>query len=1263
MKTFADYFVICGLDFNSGLETEKFGDENPNVSPLECSYKAKVLAHYPENVEGNPFDCHAVSMLSLPGGLRFRTQKHSVTNAPNFHSFLITREDGKKTYGFSLIFYEEVKNRDICIAMQTLQAMYVTELSSNLKSRTVQNIQNQTPQSRSLPRHFKLSTPNLNGTPLMYYDIIKDKLFVSKSIGITCQKPFVNAAKIFLENLFRIVPKKLTANFESLSLESYVYNLLYEVEMPSPGKSILVHLPPSDPHLPPYNAVLQNPSETVELPHMDFSLRLMFTWLGVDVVLQLFTCLLLENQVLLRSTDCERLMVVSEGITSLLFPFVWPHVYVPILPANLHHFLDAPVPFVMGLYASSENIKVASEASLCFIDVDKCKVQLPEEMVTFPHLDAFKSELFSILDKHGVHIPNSEAYRNTQESSARSNTLPLRPQNRRKLSVHDTLDIERPPSPPGSARSEALQRIADIVRRTGVALDQKESAQPTDSYMEDLKLNNSIREIFLNRFVHIFQSYENFVIFPNQAKEDWLANRDSMQNFDKASFLSDQPEHDRLFLWRFIESQMFATLIDNKILSAWGDADANLKIFDHRIKLLKQRYGGENLLRALSYEPCTISIETQKMIERRFLNPDFESPAPREILNSRPPFSRHFPLLDKEVLNRTSSVQSKGSIPRANAYKKSLPLSYKQNVTEKHKNQEDVSPALIAQANWKFVEKLLKDCKSKTKRMLLAKLNAEGVTLSSNSSTDNALAVEENTLVASLCDFLERVWSHGLQNKMGKSALWSHLLAYLEKYQHMAKLEKKLINNDMAKMNLGSENWGTLDNKNLRTDLPPLPNSLITDISNVQMSDVRTGIGMARAWVRLALEKKQLSKHFRTILSDQTLLRNMYKRSAFLRSEEEREQFLYHLLSLNAVDYFCFTSTYPTTIIPYRIVIVPTKRGTTSSANVWVVLSGTLSETRKVQVPKSTLNFEYKHQNIGVLTTLRIGHDNSGMYAKWQIEHVLVRNDITGQVYKFPCGRWLGRGVDDDSTERLLVGSLSTKKEETQEPVVTSGSWGRNLGRSSPRSRSPGPPPRQELKPSQIQHMLGDCVNNIVKWHYRRSSERHTTLTALLCSENGLVLCLENVFLLGFKSAKLFVGKHYLWDYFVKVKEYFEMDLMEQCNGSRSSSLDRNHQETVAVWRCYCHLIDEMTNTSKNLGKDGKFQLFICLSVREHLLHRMLVPMSMCRVTQEMYDENSFLRNRGLLTFLRQILMPLDELDVVLENSVTHGIKSPSSNN
>lgn len=85
-------------------------------------------------------------------------------------------------------------------------------------------------------------------------------------------------------------------NDKNISLNSF------QIQLPTPGKSILIHLPPSDPMLPPVTAVLQSPTPLLELPNLDYPLRLMFLWLGVDIVVQLLTCLLLENQVLLRST-------------------------------------------------------------------------------------------------------------------------------------------------------------------------------------------------------------------------------------------------------------------------------------------------------------------------------------------------------------------------------------------------------------------------------------------------------------------------------------------------------------------------------------------------------------------------------------------------------------------------------------------------------------------------------------------------------------------------------------------------------------------------------------------------------------------------------------------------------------------------------------------------------------------------------------------------------------------------------------------------
>lgn len=335
-------------------------------------------------------------------------------------------------------------------------------------------------------------------------------------------------------------------------------------------------------------------------------------------------------------------MVVGECITSILFPFVWPHVYAPILPAALHHFLDAPVPFVMGLHAECEAAnKIGSEATLCFVDIDKKIIQLPEELPVFPHKIDFMAEIISVLDKFEIerdridepNLRNGYSTRD-QDVMISSCTLPsglqaARRSKERFQQLQETVytlgsspenfhsNLHYQPLVAHPSKIDHVPRIADFLRRKGVRTSSPVSADsvdcttpvpttmsptrsrhkdvkqqpkltPEEQYYQDLRINNALREIFLNRFVHMFFAYEFFVIYPNQDREEWLSNRETLQNFDKSSFLSDQPEHHRPFLSQFLESQMFATLVDNKILSVWDkEPDSNLKMFDQRVKLLR----------------------------------------------------------------------------------------------------------------------------------------------------------------------------------------------------------------------------------------------------------------------------------------------------------------------------------------------------------------------------------------------------------------------------------------------------------------------------------------------------------------------------------------------------------------------------------------------------------------------------------------------------------------------------------------------------
>ncbi|XP_059671896.1 DENN domain-containing protein 5B isoform X1 [Gavia stellata] len=1340
---FAHYFVLCGIDAESGLEpdelavlykwleadlhgkssdtADKTSGENFDQSPLRRTFKSKVLAHYPQNIEWNPFDQDAVNMLCMPKGLSFRTQADN--RDPQLHSFIITREDGSRTYGFVLTFYEEVTSKQICTAMQTLYQMHNAEQYSSVCASSSCSMDSL---ASSIDEGDATSLAKLQR--YNSYDISRDTLYVSKCICLITPLPFMQACKKFLIQLYKAVTSQQPP---PLPLESYIHNILYEVPLPPPGRSLKfygVYEP----------IICQRPGPN-ELPLSDYPLREVFELLGLENLVQVFTCVLLEMQILLYSQDYQRLMTVAEGITTLLFPFQWQHVYVPILPASLLHFLDAPVPYLMGLQSKEgtdrSKLELPQEANLCFVDIDNHFIELPEEFPQFPNKLEFIQEISEVLLQFGI---PPEGNLHCSDSATKLKNLVL----------SDLVNDKKNGNIPGNALNmyellkgnETIARLQALAKRTGVTMEkmtitaplaekEKDGKLPCEEVeLRDYKLNVQLREVFANRFTQMFADYEAFVIQAAPDMESWLTNREQMQNFDKASFLSDQPEPYLPFLSHFIETQMFATFIDNKIISQWEEKDPLLRVFDSRIEKIRLYNVRAPALRTSNYQKCSTLKEAGQLSIQRLVLVDIVAPEPHflscekqqtdtqsieqrlmkidhtaihpHLLDMKIGQGKYeqgfFPKLQSDVLatgptnnnrwaSRSTTTQRRkdrlrqhsehigldndlrepseelllrqnsmafwewdqGPPPPARPPKKSFSeccLKYMQEARSLGKNLRqpklsDLSPAVIAQTNWKFVEGLLKECRMKTKRMLVEKMGHEAVELGHGEA--NITGLEENTLIASLCDLLERIWSHGLQVKQGKSALWSHLLQYQER-------EEKQEHSAESPVAVGTERRKS----DTGITLPTLRVSLIQDMRHVQnMSEIKTDVGRARAWIRLSLEKKLLSQHLKQLLSNQALAKKLYKRYAFLRCEEEREQFLYHLLSLNAVDYFCFTSVFTTIMIPYRSVIIPIKKlsNAITTSNPWICVSGELGDTGVMQIPKNHLEMTFECQNLGKLTTVQIGHDNSGLLAKWLVDCVMVRNEITGHTYKFPCGRWLGKGVDDGSLERILIGELvsSTSDEELGKQC-----------RTPPQQKSPTTARRLSItsltgknsKPNagQIQEGIGEAVNNIVK-HFHKPEKERGSLTILLCGENGLVAALEQVFHHGFKSARIFHKNVFIWDFIEKAVAYFE-----------TSDQIGDNEEALLLQRSscktFCHYVNAINTAPRNIGKDGKFQILVCLGTRDHLLSQWIPLLAECPPITRMYEENALLRDRMTVNSLIRVLQTLQDFNIILEGSLIKGV-------
>ncbi|XP_030004534.1 DENN domain-containing protein 5B isoform X6 [Sphaeramia orbicularis] len=1289
---FAHYFVICGIDTETGLEPDELAalyqwleadrqgrdpdaaatGENFEQSPLRRTFKSKVLAHYPENVEWNPFDQDAVNMLCMPKGLSFRTQADP--REPQFHSFIITKEDGSRTYGFVHTFYEEVTSAQICSAMQTLYQMHNAEHgSANAPSSSSSSSSSMDSLASSLD---EADSPASSSRGAGGYDSSRDTLYVSKALCLITPMPFMHACRRFLSQLHRAVTGTTAP---PLPLESYVHNILYEVPLPAPGRSLKFHGV--------YEPIVCQRPGLGELPLADFPLGEAFNLLGVENLVQVFTCTLLEMQILLYSQDYQRLMTVAEGITTLLFPFQWQHVYVPILPASLLHFLDAPVPYLMGLQSKEgtdrSKLELPQEANLCFVDIDNHYIELPEDFPQFPNKTEFIQELSEVLLSFGLSA-NTGAPPRTRSSPGSTPSTPGR--ERKAVALRELEDDGRNGNLAGEELAvlellqgnATLERLQALTKRTGVTVARVEAlragvkCQGTEGQggrtaaeedeLKNAKLNVQLREVFASRFTTMFADFEAFVIQSAPDLESWLTNREQMHNFDKASFLSDQPEPYLPFLSHFIETQMFATFIDNKIMSQWEEKEPLLRVFDARIDKARLYNVRAPNLRSSSYQRCSILKESAQTIEQRLMKIDHTAIHPH-LLDMKIGQGKYeqgfFPKLQADVLNtgptnnkwshRTATAQRRKDRHRQQTEHLTLDNDLKEKYMQEARSLgkslrqpklSDLSPAVIAQTNWKFVEGLLKECRMKTKRMLVAKMGREAVEL--GHSEANITGLEENTLIASLCDLLERIWSHGLQVKQGKSALWSHLLHYQAREE---RLEQQQAESPVPHVPERRKSESCIA-------LPTLRVSCIQDMRHIQMmSEIKTDVGRARAWIRLSLEKKLLSQHLKQLLSRQVLTKKLYKRYAFLRCEEEKEQFLFHLLSLNAVDYFCFTSVFTTIMIPYRVVIIPIKKlsNAMTTSNPWVCVSGELGDSGIMQIPKNVLEMTFDCQNLGKLTTVQLGHDNAGLLAKWLVDCVMVRNEITGHTYRFPCGRWLGKGVDDGSLERVLIGELVLPSTEEDS--------GRGC-RTPPLQRSPSQIRRISItslsgrgnKPTsaQIQEAIGEVVNTIVK-HFHKPEKERGSLTVLLCGENSLVTALEQFFHHGFRSARLFQKTVFVWDFVEKAVAYME-------TADQMGDLQETTEPLGMTCQSLCRYVNAINSTSRSIGKDGKFQLLVCLGARDRLLPQWLPLLVECPVIQQMYEDTALLRDRTTVNALIGVLETLHDFPITLEASLVKGI-------
>ncbi|XP_028435791.1 DENN domain-containing protein 3 isoform X2 [Perca flavescens] len=213
------------------------------------------------------------------------------------------------------------------------------------------------------------------------------KLFSAYSFCVISKYPYFTALKDCLSCLLIQLRTCCLSDMEEIVKEFAAKLAL--VPVPPPGQLHLMFT------LRPLTIVLPS-REDKDHPAIDLDLHLPFFCFRPQQLLQVLSCLLQEQRVVLFSADWARLTLVAESFLLFLQPLSWQQPYVPVLARGMLDFLMAPTAFLMGCHLSHFEEVAAETDDLILINIDNGRVSTSySETLDLPEFPPAAADCFT----------------------------------------------------------------------------------------------------------------------------------------------------------------------------------------------------------------------------------------------------------------------------------------------------------------------------------------------------------------------------------------------------------------------------------------------------------------------------------------------------------------------------------------------------------------------------------------------------------------------------------------------------------------------------------------------------------------------------------------------------------------------------------------------------------------------------------------------------------------------------------------------------
>ena len=376
-ETFCSGFFITSFPTKNASIFEK--SEN---LPAPCSHKAcsvlkamkpEIIMRYPlkdtEEVEIN----NMAATLCFPTGIKLCHSENELKPCKmDDYLTLITNRLGERLYIMTFHFYLKMKMVEFDKKYEKYPLKFkLVELNQKIKEIDFDKIDDLTFNVFEEMKICKEFESRVN-------------VHIPYCLALISKYPYVKQMKQSIKCIFKIIEKQVKDN--NLQLNELLMYLIHSIPIPNINSFIKFPLPyisMEEQINKKNNLIMIEPPKFKDMNILNCNICELLNIFRIKNIIRIFRLLLFEKKIVFIDDDYSRLSNVMNSFLSLIYPFHWVHVYIPIMTIPMIKYLETFLPFLIGMHSSfiphiktilSKNTNEKEQVYLIFVGEDKIRI-------------------------------------------------------------------------------------------------------------------------------------------------------------------------------------------------------------------------------------------------------------------------------------------------------------------------------------------------------------------------------------------------------------------------------------------------------------------------------------------------------------------------------------------------------------------------------------------------------------------------------------------------------------------------------------------------------------------------------------------------------------------------------------------------------------------------------------------------------------------------------------------------------------------------